>query len=136
MKNKIFISVVYTAAAVLLLAGPHTLFKVCELTEPPMKCWWTVRAETGTAVLLFVSAGLYVFSSTTREKIYTSIFAAADTIFVILLPFVLIGGCSMNTMPCRTVTFPAIYAIGIITLIVTAGNLIVLIMKSGREHLH
>lgn len=131
MKNKILISAVYAAAAVLLAVGPYTLFKVCAVMEKPMKCWWSVRAEIGIALLLAVHALLYLFTKSNREKLFVTLGAAAVGVIAILIPSVLIGGCKMATMACQSVTFPSVYVIAGIVIAVSVVNGFTVIIKNN-----
>lgn len=123
MKNKFIIASTYGFAALLYIIGPISIFKVCEVEENPMKCFWSIQSEIGIAILLFGIAAIYTFTKTNREKIQLSLLSIVSSIVTILIPSVLIGGCSMKTMPCQSSTFPAIYVIASIVILVSLFNI-------------
>jgi len=129
MKNKLITIITYLAVAVLLIVGPETIFKVCEVGEKPMLCHWSTRAEIGVASVLIVVAILYFLTKTIREKVFITIVAIALGIVAILIPSTLIGGCSMKTMACQSITFPAIYVISALLIIISAINILYLLTK-------
>jgi hypothetical protein len=129
MKNKIIIISSYLLAALLYIIGPYTLFKVCEVGDSPMKCHWSIQAEAALAIVLIGTAIVYVLTKTAREKVFLSIIAVFISITAILIPLVLIGGCSMKSMACQSSTFPALYVISIILILVSIINIIIHIRK-------
>lgn len=133
MKNRIITLIIYLAASILLIVGPNTIFKVCEVMEEPMKCHWSIRAEIGIAIILIVTAVLYLITKEVREKLLLTILAIAINIIAILIPLVLIGGCSMKTMACQVRTFPAIYTISSVTIIYSLFNIFYLIRNKKHR---
>ena len=127
MKNKIITTITYLVAAVLLIVGPKTIFKVCEVGEKPMLCHWSTRAEIGIASILIVTAILYFLTKTIREKIFIAIVAIVGGIVAILIPSILIGGCGMKTMACQSATFPAFYVISAVLIIFSIIDILYLI---------
>ena len=108
---KKIISLIDFVAAILLIAGPKYLFKVCDATEKKMKCYWSVQAEIGVALLLVVIGILLFFTAQSKEIIVTNVFAIAVSVVGILFPAKLIGGCAKSMMSCQKTTFPSIYFI-------------------------
>lgn len=111
MKNKIVSALILVIGAILLIIGPKTIFKVCDATEKQMKCYWTTRAEIGIAIVLVAAAILTVLAKEAKELQAISKLTIAINLVGILLPAVLIGGCSNKMMACQTTTFPAFYLI-------------------------
>jgi hypothetical protein len=123
MKNRVIGGIVVIAGGLFIALGPQFLFKVC----PPagdvfMKCHWSARAEIGIGGLLAVlGIGLAVSASMDiRLGLTAGIFFSA--ILALLIPHVLIGGCPMPSMPCRTAAFPSITVLAILLLIFSALN--------------
>jgi len=119
MKKRI-IGFIFTALGLLLALGPQFLFKVCERThmdEMPMKCYWSAQAEIGIgAVIAALGIALIVFTCA-RIRLGLVIGILLSGINALLIPYVLIGGCTMHTMPCRKIAFPAITVISLLLLI-------------------
>ena len=132
MKNKIINALFYIIAGTLLITGPHTLFKVCDTTEKIMKCWWSTRAEAAIGGLIVFSGIILLFlkSKDALQTINLSNIAAG--IAGILIPSVLIGGCGKVTMPCRSLTFPAIYVISAVIILFSIANLIYFKKSAGK----
>ncbi len=134
-KSSIIVSVIYFLLAILLLVGPRTIFKVCEVVEKPMRCYFSTQAIAVMAVMLIGIAIAHLFALTGAEKIRLNGLAVLSALAVILIPVQLIGGCEMKAMACQSRTFPAIYIISIV-LIASALTEIVSILvkeKSGLK---
>jgi len=117
MKKRI-IGIIFTALGLLLALGPQFLFKVCQPMEDIyMKCYWSARAEIGVgAVIVALGIALIVFVCS-KIRLGLVIGILLSGINALLIPYVLIGGCTHHTMPCRKIAFPAITVISIILLI-------------------
>lgn len=126
MKNRIIFFIFYIIVAALLIFGPRTIFKVCEQMDDPMKCYWSIRAEIGTAIWFIAIALAYIFTKNRYTRIAHSFYGIVGSIVAILIPAVLIGGCADMMMECRSVAFPAIYIISGLTIVVSLGNIIYL----------
>lgn len=130
MKNKITNILFYIIMGVLLASGPYTLFQVCDTSEKIMKCWWSVRAETGIGALLIFS-GILILVLKSKEALYAiNLYNIVIGIVAIVIPNVLIGGCGKETMPCRSLTFPSIYIISAVVILFSIGNVIYLKKKT------
>lgn len=126
MKNRVLNAVIYIITGSLLAIGPHTFFQVCDKTEKVMKCWWSTRAEIAVGGLLIFSA-MIILLSKRKEVVQTlNLYNVAIGIVAILVPKVLVGGCQKVTMPCRSLTFPAIYIISVFVILFSIGNMIYL----------
>jgi hypothetical protein len=134
MKNKFITSIFYLITAILLIVGPHTIFKVCEVMDKPMKCYYSIKAEVGIAIILIVLAILYFFSKTIREGLLVSIAVIPVGIVAILIPSILIGGCSMKTMECQAASFPAIYMISALLIFFSVFNIFYLIKSQTKSN--
>jgi hypothetical protein len=130
MKNRIIGGVSAVVLGLLVALGPQFLFKVCEtMGDTFMKCHWSAQAEIGIGALIAaLGIAITLFSSPkTRLGLVIGIFLSG--ILALLIPHVLIGGCSMPSMQCRKIAFPAITVIGILILIGAALNAIYLARK-------
>jgi hypothetical protein len=137
MKNRIAGGIAVIVLGLLIALGPQFLFKVCEPVGPMaahdgggqtwMKCHWSAQAEIGIGSLLAaLGIGLLVFASKdTRLGLWIGIFLSA--ILALLIPHVLIGGCSMPTMRCQSLAFPAITVLGILLIVGSVFNALYLI---------
>ncbi|MDR1932162.1 MAG: DUF4418 family protein [Spirochaetales bacterium] len=133
MKNRILSGTAVIIAGLLICLGPQFLFKVCgpALSHNGggpvwMKCHWSAQAEIGIGALL-AAFGLALLLSGSRD-IRTGLSAGVflSAILALLIPHGLIGGCPMATMPCRAISFPSITVLGILLLIISAGNILYL----------
>lgn len=127
MRNKIIIIGIYLFAALLYITVPYGWFKVCEVKDTPMKCHWSTTAEIGVAIILIGIVIAYALTKTEREEGLLSFVAIVNSMVAILIPKVLIGGCSMVTMPCQSRTFPAFYVISILLILVSVINILSII---------
>ncbi|MDR0653083.1 MAG: DUF4418 family protein, partial [Synergistaceae bacterium] len=67
-----------------------------------------------------------VFFSDNKVRLGLSVAVILSGILALSLPAALIGGCAMETMPCRAVTFPALTVISILTIAGFAANTVYL----------
>jgi len=102
----------------LIALGPQLLFKVCEpMGKNFMKCHWSAQAEIGIgAVIAALGVALTLFAAY-KTRLGLTIGILLSGILALLIPHVLIGGCAMESMPCRKIAFPAITVISILVLI-------------------
>jgi hypothetical protein len=110
----------------LVALGPYFLFTVCNATEENFpRCHWSAQAEIGAGILI-IALGICVllFLDEPKTRLGLSIGIFFTAIVALLIPHVLIGGCSMMSMRCRRVTFPALSIICIVLLLVTISNII------------
>jgi hypothetical protein len=138
MKQRI-IGIIFIALGLLLALGPQFLFKVCEpmggsqptmhnsqpamdggqpaMGDMFMKCHWSAQAEIGIgAVIAAFGIALIIFTCV-KIRLGFVIGILLSGIHALLIPHVLIGGCLMDSMPCRKIAFPAITVISILLLI-------------------
>ncbi|MDR2943025.1 MAG: DUF4418 family protein [Treponema sp.] len=120
MKKRIT-GIVFTVLGLLIALGPQFLFKVCQPIEDIfMKCHWSAQAEIGVgAVTAVLGIALIIFTSV-KVRLGLVIGILLSGVHALLIPHALIGGCTMDSMTCRKITFPAITVISIL-LIVVAG---------------
>ncbi len=126
MKTKIisFIQVIIAALTVFALS---TFLQPCN-GEKVMKCTYSTDAVK----LLFITIILVKtieFFAKQNISIYINIITLVLLIDCILIPAWVIGGCKMADMACKSVTFPAIYVIVIILIIVNAVTLLLDVVK-------
>lgn len=133
-KNRVGMGCYNLVVGLLLIAGPRSLFTVCPRTDHIMKCWWSVQAVLGLGIIIIFAGILYfVFSNLEVKKVITFM---AIIVFIVsfLIPRVLIGGCMNPAMQCQAVTFPWIYGICAVSILVNLGNVVYLYRIGGREN--
>jgi hypothetical protein len=91
-----------------------------------MKCHWTGQAEIGVGILVALLGGALIFFSDSKVRLGLSIAVILSGILTLLFPAMLIGGCAMETMNCRSVTFPALTVISVLTIAGFAANTVYL----------
>ena len=118
MRIRIIAGTAAIVLGLLIALGPQFLFKVCEpMGENFMKCHWTAQAEIGIgAVIAALGVALILFANL-KTRLGLTIGILLSAIHALLIPHVLIGGCAMESMPCRKIAFPAITVISILLLI-------------------
>ena len=126
MNNKIILGSFTITAGILIAFGPQFLFKVCKSMDYFMKCHWTAQVEIGVgAVIAAMGIAIIVFNcEKIRLGLCIGLFLSGT--LSLLLPHVLIGMCSMDSMPCRKITLPAITVIDILLLIDIILNIVYL----------
>lgn len=124
MKRNKIISILIIIAGVLLMIGTSTLFKTCDITEKVMKCYWAGKSEIAIGGILLVVGILMFISKAKESKIMLSIISVTTSISAILIPMVIIGGCKKVDMVCRTTSYPCIYLISAIAIVISIVNII------------
>jgi hypothetical protein len=132
MKIRLLNGLPVIALGLLVSLGPQFLFKACAPVAGPldahgsgtwMKCHWSVQAELGIGGLI-AALGIAILlfrSRETRLGLFVGVFFAS--IVALFVPHALIGGCGMETMPCRALTFPAITVLAVLLVAVSSGNI-------------
>jgi len=123
MKNRIISGAVTIILGLLIALGPQFVFKVCNVEDSFPICHWSAQAEIGMGMIIAaLGIALIIFSDPkTRFGLTIGIFLAG--IVVLLVPHTLIGGCSMMSMACRRVAFPALSVTGILLLVGALCNM-------------
>ena len=118
MKIRIIGGAAAIVFGLLIALGPQLLFKVCEpMGENFMKCHWSAQAEIGIgAVIAALGIALILFVNL-KVRLGLAIGILLSGIHALLIPHVLIGGCAMESMPCRKIAFTAITVISILLII-------------------
>ena len=134
MKNRVISGAGAIVAGLLISLGPQFLFKLCPPMEGGrwMKCHWTGQAEIGVGILAAILGCLMIFFPDNKVRLGLSIAVLFSGILALLLPTVLIGGCGMETMPCRSAAFPALTVISVLTVVGFAANTIYLYRVPNR----
>ena len=83
-------------------------------TTTPMKCLWSARAEIATGVPLLGIGAMMLFVHGKESLRYLGTLGTILSIFVLLIPTVLIGTCK-SMMVCNTVMRPSLMVFGSLT---------------------
>ncbi len=139
MKNRFLSGISVAALGLLIVLVPVYIFPVCShLIETaagdtvPMKCFWSRQAEIGIGLLILCGGVLLAVFKSPLTRVGISIMTSLTGILGILIPTLLIGGCKMATMACRSRTFPALIVLNILTVAVCAANAIYLWRRNNK----
>jgi hypothetical protein len=109
VKKQLIYGITVIALGLLITLGPQFLFVVCSAHNGEFAlCHWTARAEIGMGMLIAGLGLCYIAFSDPKTQLGIAIGIFLSGIIVLGLPHVLIGGCSVKTMSCRKVAFPAL----------------------------
>jgi hypothetical protein len=100
-----------------------------------MRCHWTGQAELGAGFLVVILGVAMLGCASNRVRLGLSIALCLAGILSLLFPSALIGGCMMETMPCKKISFPVIYLCSILTSAGAAVNSRYLFQKAKKERL-
>lgn len=135
MKNRLFTGICALISGLLVAIGPNTVFRICAAKPDGswMKCHWAGQSELGVGLLIVVLGVFLLIFESQQTRLGLSIAVTFAGVLVVLLPTVLIGGCSMATMNCQRITFPALTVIGILTTAGFAFNSIFLFLTARNQ---
>jgi hypothetical protein len=136
MKNRIIAGGGVIVLGLLIALGPQFLFKVCGPTAEGgfMRCHWSARAEIGIGGPLIAGLGIaLILFADPRIRLGLTVGVFLSGLLALLIPHALIGGCSMHSMACRKVAFPAITVLSILLLIGMAINALYLARSCARS---
>jgi hypothetical protein len=132
MKNQIMSGAATIALGLLIAFGPQFIFKVCNGTEEGFpQCHWSAQAEIGMGMILVALGGCFLVFAEQKTRFGLTIGVFLISIITLLIPHVLIGGCSMMSMACRRVAFPWLSVISIVLLVGAVANMFFL---EGNTH--
>jgi hypothetical protein len=139
MKNRIIAGGGVVVLGLLIALGPQFLFKVCGPTAEGafMRCHWSAQAEIGIGGPLIAGLGIaLILFADPRIRLGLTIGIFLSGLLALLIPHALIGGCSMHSMACRKIAFPAITVLSILLLIGMAFNALYLARKFVHAEKH
>ena len=109
MKKQLIYGTTVIILGLLVALGPQFLFKVCGAHDGIFAlCHWTAQAEIGMGMLVAALGLCYITFSDPKTQLGIIVSVFLTGIIVIGFPHALIGGCSVKTMPCRQIAFPAL----------------------------
>lgn len=135
MKNRLITGIGAVLFGLLVAIGPQVFFKLCEAKSDGtwMKCHWTGQVEIGVGLLIVILGISILLFSSLQVRLGLSIATFFSGILGFMVPTTLIGGCKMETMVCRAVTFPALTVIFALIIIGFAVNTYYLYRQQAQE---
>lgn len=131
MKTKI-VSLIEIIILIIVTVGLSTFIEPCN-GDMVMKCNHSanvVKLLLATGILVKV-IGLFVKA---EAHVYFDLFAVLLYIDTILVPAWLVEGCKMADMACRQVTFPSIYVVSILLIVINGVSILFhLLKKRGKD---
>jgi hypothetical protein len=98
-----------------------------------MRCHWTGRAEIGAGFLIVLLGASLLGCPSARVRLGLTMALCLSGILSLLFPSTLIGGCMMETMACRKVSFPALYLCSVLVIAGAAMNSLYLFRRAKKE---
>lgn len=106
----------------LLIVGPITFMRVCESADKVMKCSYSGRIEIACGILITIMSLAELISEQTDWKF--NLMNILMGVFSFSVPSFIIGGCMKKKMKCQMITFPCVYVIAGLIIIVNIVALI------------
>lgn len=126
LREKI-LSVVSVLCGLMLIIGPYSIFRVCDSGEKIMRCTYSSRIIVCIGILVIINQFISLVGKRKNYVPYINTFLLS--IFAILVPSNLIGGCEMKTMRCQVTSFPMVYVVSVILLLCS----IIQLLNSRKE---
>jgi hypothetical protein len=130
-KMNIIIGAIVVVLGLLIALGPQFLFKVCAPHEEGgfSHCHWSAQAEIGMGFLIVALGACMIVLRDPKTHLGLAIAVFLSSFVTLAIPHALIGGCSMATMACQRIAFPALTVEAVILLIVSAVYVVFIEMK-------
>jgi hypothetical protein len=87
-------------------------------------------------MILVALGGCFLVFAEQKTRFGLTIGVFLISIIVLFIPHALIGGCSMMSMDCRRVAFPALSVISILLLVGSMANMFFLEGKTQKDNQH
>ena len=133
----IIFAAVTVVLGILIAVAPQTFASVCKVTEKPMKCFWTARAEIFLGISIAVFAVLQIIFALKESNIQANLaltFAIiTNAIGVILVPSALIGVCAKPIMHCHSVTKPFLIVAAILIILAVALQTALVLLQRSKK---
>ena len=130
------VGIFLTALSVLLIAGILSFAAPCGIHDGGSvgSCLWAARAVLGVGVVLLVLSVVRIFERDEGERRGLSLAAALLGVLVACMPGVAIELCAEQAMRCHAVMRPFAMCVGAAIAVVGGSDLIVRLMRIGRQH--
>ncbi|WP_455716415.1 DUF4418 family protein [Anaerosporobacter sp.] len=130
MSRRIF-GIINVIAGGLLFIAPLTFLHPC--TKKVMLCTYSTRAVVLLSLIIIALSVTRIVINQRNSDIALSLITILTAVEMILIPAKIIGGCHMKTMACQVRTFPGIYIISVLIIVITVISIAVeYIRKSGE----
>ena len=133
----IIFAAVTVVLGILIAVAPQTFASVCKVTEKPMKCFWTARAEIFPGISIAVFASLQIIfalkESNIQANLALTLAIITNAIGVILVPSALIGVCAKPMMHCHSVTKPFLIVAAILIILAVALQTALALVQSSKK---
>ena len=106
----------------MFIVGPYSIFRVCDSSEKIMRCTYSSRIIVCIGILVIINQCISLFEKRKNGIPYINTFLLS--IFAIIVPAYMIGGCEMKTMRCQVVSFPMVYVVSVILLLCSVIQLV------------
>lgn len=132
MSRRIF-GIINVIAGLLLFIAPLTFLHPCR--EKVMLCTYSTRAVVLLALIIVALIVTRIVINQRNSDIALSLITILAAVETILIPAKIIGGCGMKTMVCQVKTFPGIYIISVLIIVITVISIVAeYIPKLERRH--
>ena len=136
--QQIIFAAVTVVLGILVAVAPQTFASVCKVTEKPMKCFWTARAEIFLGISIAVFAVLQIIfalkESNIQANLALTLAIITNAIGVILVPSALIGVCAKPMMHCHSVTKPFLIVAAILIILAVALQTSLAILQQSKKN--
>ena len=134
----IIFATVTAVLGILVAVAPQTFASVCKVTEKPMKCFWTARAEIFLGISIAVFAVLQIIfalkESNIQANLALTLAIITNAIGVILVPSALIGVCAKPIMHCHSVTKPFLIVAAILIILAVALQTALALLQRSKKN--
>lgn len=132
MKKVSVMGIVLIIIGVLVAAGPHSIFHVCNSSMAA--CNKTADVEIYIGLSIVLEGILIFFIRNFAARLIFSIAGIISGLFTILVPTVIVGTCANPNMACNLRTKPALIILGSFTILFCIIYIIYIIIKR-KKHL-
>lgn len=128
----IIFATVTAVLGILVAVAPQTFASVCKVTEKPMKCFWTARAEIFPGISIAVFAALQIVFALKNVNIQANI-AFSLAIVVNAIGVILVPSGAKPIMHCHSVTKPFLIIAAILIILAVALQTALALLQQSKK---
>ena len=120
MKKSIISGIPAVIFGLLIVLGPHYIFRACSACCAAPVCFWSIQTTLGLGMALAAMGMCIITFNDPQISLGLLMGILVSGLMSLLVPLVIIGGCEDITMACHTTAFPALTVVSSVVVVYSA----------------